>query len=162
EPGHGGNPATYRSNFENETVTPKQWTEGSGWLRTKTYITEVTEVTGQKDYYTHSLKADYPVQIGFTSTNSSNIHITTTTVLLLRATIEARAGGPLAIGTTGGPLLGSGAAAVFNEGPDINVAGDVRLLVEGGSQVGPLNVHAGGNIDITALDNGNGSALSVG
>ena len=41
----------YNSDFLNSTITPRQWETGGGWLRTKTYHTEVTGVQGQKDYY---------------------------------------------------------------------------------------------------------------
>ena len=62
EPAASSTSADYRSDFENQSYQVKQWTEGGGWLRTKHEITEVTTITGQKDYYTNSLKADYDGQ----------------------------------------------------------------------------------------------------
>ncbi|UUZ48836.1 hypothetical protein LP420_40310 [Massilia sp. B-10] len=46
--------ATYHSDFENRTIFAEEWQTGGGWLRTKTYHTQITEETGQKDYYTHA------------------------------------------------------------------------------------------------------------
>ncbi len=50
----------YKSDYKNSSVEVQSWTTGGGWLRKKTVHTKTTEITGQKDYYTHTLKADYP------------------------------------------------------------------------------------------------------
>ncbi len=47
----------------NETVD--DWETGGGWLRKKTYHKLVTTVTGLKDFYTHTLEADRPIDIDF-------------------------------------------------------------------------------------------------
>jgi hypothetical protein len=53
----------YNSSFQNYTYEQRDWTTGGGWLRQKTYHTETITETGFKDYYTHYLRADYPVLI---------------------------------------------------------------------------------------------------
>jgi hypothetical protein len=50
--------------FENYSFDQDTWTTGGGWLRKKTVHTKTTTTTGQKDYYTHYLKADCPIAIG--------------------------------------------------------------------------------------------------
>ncbi|RLE18266.1 MAG: hypothetical protein DRJ50_13195, partial [Actinobacteria bacterium] len=56
----------YDSDFKNfSEVRDKPRTSGGGWLREKTITTVITTTTGQKDFYTFSLKADYGIDIDF-------------------------------------------------------------------------------------------------
>ncbi|MBF0186114.1 MAG: hypothetical protein HQM06_17230, partial [Magnetococcales bacterium] len=74
----------YLSTFENETKDSKTWTTGGGWLREKTVHTEVTTVTGLKDFYTNVLRADYPIVISFLQGGATpTINIQTPGALLL-------------------------------------------------------------------------------
>jgi hypothetical protein len=55
----------YASDYANSTRTEKVWKTGGGFLSKKTIHVETVTVTGLKDYYTHALKADYPIAVGF-------------------------------------------------------------------------------------------------
>ncbi|MEB3331540.1 MAG: LamG-like jellyroll fold domain-containing protein, partial [Synechococcaceae cyanobacterium] len=60
----------YAVGFEERTITPgtprvDNWTTGGGWLRKKTYHTQTTRIDGRKDVWSHSLKADWPIELGF-------------------------------------------------------------------------------------------------
>jgi hypothetical protein len=54
---------THYSDYKNFKSTPESWTTGGGWMREKSYHTKNTVVKGQKDYYTHTLEADNPIEI---------------------------------------------------------------------------------------------------
>src|SRR5258708_3337387 len=152
--------ADYRSDFENQSHQVKQWTEGGGWLQTKHDITEVTTITGKKDYYTHSLKADYAVSISAAGNTSSHINISSSKDLLVGGNITVASGGDVSLTSTSGSVLGNGTAAIFNDDLNITAAGNATgILVEGGPD--PVNVHAGGNIGITAIQGGVDRSLKV-
>ncbi|MDV7395912.1 hypothetical protein RZS08_31260, partial [Arthrospira platensis SPKY1] len=53
----------FDSTFENYTYSQRNWTTGGGWLRQKTIHTETITETGFKNYFTHYLRADYPIII---------------------------------------------------------------------------------------------------
>jgi hypothetical protein len=51
--------------------TTRNWTTGGGFLRKKTYHTQVTTIQGLKDYYTNSIKADNPISISILTPSAS-------------------------------------------------------------------------------------------
>jgi hypothetical protein len=53
----------YNSDYENSTYTVKPSVSGGGWLQKKQEITKITDIQGQKDYFTQALKADYPIEV---------------------------------------------------------------------------------------------------
>ena len=76
--------------FVNRSVEGETWTTGGGWLRTKTVHTQVTEIVGLLDLYTHTLKADYPIGIDFIEDVASpGIDIRTQGNLILEGDIES-------------------------------------------------------------------------
>ena len=141
--------ATYKSNFENMTVFTKEWETGGGWLRTKTYHTEVTIEQGQKDYYTHALKADYAIGVQFVGGTASTINLSSRGDLLVQGNVTVAHGGSVILNSDDGSVTGGETVAIFNDAPTVTAGLDVRLIVEGGVDV--LHVHAGRNITITGV-----------
>jgi len=152
--------ATYESDYVNKDYDVKNWETGGGWLRTKTYHTKITEIEGQKDYYTHTLKADYAIGIGFVGNTGSTINVSSTLDLLVQGDITVANGGAVTLNSTQRSVLGTGLTGVYNDAPDITAGLDAKILVEGG--VGVLNVTAGRHIDITAIDDGIDASLTLG
>ncbi|MBW6493254.1 MAG: hypothetical protein K0B16_01635 [Burkholderiaceae bacterium] len=152
--------ATYESSFENSTYTAREWTTGGGWLRNKTYHTEITETRGMKDYYTNVLKADYSIAIGFLGSGSSTINVSSKQDLLIQGNVTVANGGTVTLNSTNRSVLGGEGVAVFNDAPDVTAGKDVRLLVEGG--VGVLNITAGGDIHVVGIADTNTSDLKLG
>jgi hypothetical protein len=91
--GTSGN-ATYDSDFENYTFFAYEpWTTGGGWLRTKTVHTLTVQTYGEKDYYTHTIKADYPIDIEILQGPAiPSINIDTAQDLYLQGTITSPRG----------------------------------------------------------------------
>ncbi|HET6787449.1 MAG TPA: hypothetical protein VFH49_05785, partial [Aquabacterium sp.] len=154
--------ATYNSSFKNYTMTVDEWETGGGWLREKTYHTKITIITGLKDYYTHTLKADYPIDVGFIGGSSSPfINLQSKKDLLLQGDVSVADGGTITLTSLQENVLGAEQTAIFNDAPTVSaVAGEVRLLVEGGN--GTLEVTAGKDIHITAITEDVDSSLTVG
>jgi hypothetical protein len=57
-------------------------------------------------------------------------------------------------------VLGGPSAAIFNDAPDVTAKFDVKLLVEGGE--GTINVQAGRDIELTAIDDDQDASLTIG
>ncbi|MHC5183407.1 MAG: hypothetical protein ACYSPI_03920, partial [Planctomycetota bacterium] len=124
--------ATYESSFLNYSVVVQRWTTGGGWLRFKTIHLLTTKTEGEKDYYTHTLKADYPIEISFIQGPASpSINIHTKRDLYLQGTITSPQGGAITL-TAGDSVIFAEKAAVLGTSPTINAGGSVRANVEGG------------------------------
>ncbi|HKB54369.1 MAG TPA: hypothetical protein VKD22_10235, partial [Ramlibacter sp.] len=91
---------------------------------------------------------------------SSHINISSTHDLLVEGNITVPNGGDVSLTSSSGSVLGNGTAAIFNDDLNIDAAGDATgILVEGGPD--PVNVHAGGNISVTAIQGGVDRSLTV-
>ncbi|RJR48541.1 MAG: calcium-binding protein, partial [Desulfobacteraceae bacterium] len=147
----------YDSDYLNYATEIETWTTGGGWLRKKTYHTKLTITEGLKDFYTHSLKADYPVAVDFDS-GSPYIEVYTTHDMLLQGDIKGPdydlgIGSRIWLTSTAGSILGSDDVAVYGTTPTMEAYWEIRVNVEGDK--GPLQASAGGDIRISAvsLDN---------
>jgi Ca2+-binding RTX toxin-like protein len=128
---------TYLSSFENYTYKVQSWTTGGGWLRKKTVHTLTTQTFGEKDYYTHTLKADYPIEISFIQGPATpSINIDTKQDLLLQGTITTPEDGAITL-TSGGDIIFGDTAAILGASPTISAGGSVRANVEGGKASNP-------------------------
>ena len=114
-------------------VTVRNWTTGGGFLRKKTYHTQRTEIQGIKNYYTHSLRADHPIEIGFITPDPQS----------------ATAAGALTISSSGDVTLTQG----VDQASQINITTtnersiSLRSLLVQDASV-PLTLRAAGNIDL--------------
>ncbi|MGB0360766.1 MAG: hypothetical protein ACPGEF_05085, partial [Endozoicomonas sp.] len=108
------------------------WTTGGGWLRKKTVHTKITVIEGLKDYYTHSLKADYDIKIGFLSGNSQpDVNITSKGNITLAGKIKMADEGSLNIQSTHGSITMSDGIYALAAQADIEAKGTVRVILEG-------------------------------
>ena len=137
-------------------TTVDNWTTGGGWLRTKTYHTQTTTIQAEKDIWMDTIKADWPIDVGFLARNAAN-------------------SGSVKIESKGGIQLNRGATA--SGGLDLNSsAGDIevnQLLVDPGT---PLALRApagavtlqlgsttaqGGSLDLQAQAGGDLSVAMI-
>ncbi|MGI2027111.1 LEPR-XLL domain-containing protein [Endozoicomonas acroporae] len=108
------------------------WTTGGGWLRKKTVHTKITVVEGLKDYYTHSLKADYDIAIDFLSGNSQpDVNISSKGDITLAGKIKMADEGTLSILSTHGAITMSDGVYALTSQADIEAKGTVRVILEG-------------------------------
>ncbi|HIG30503.1 MAG TPA: hypothetical protein EYQ50_22990 [Verrucomicrobiales bacterium] len=152
----------YNSNFENVTVTYEnnEWREGFLGT-TKVYQTIVTTVTGIKDYYTFTLKADYPVDIVFLKQPDPGLHINTTAELTFAGNVELPEDANGVSLNSGGSVNSGDGVAVFAHIEKIVAQGDVELAIEGGK--GPTFVSATGDIQISVFSDDNATnTITVG
>lgn len=120
-----GDPDVY--DFDRES-----WTTGGGWLRKKTVHTKITVVEGLKDYYTHSLKADYDIAIDFLSGNSQpDVNITSKGDIILAGKIKLADEGTLNILSIHGSITMNDAVYALTSQADIEAKGTVRMILEG-------------------------------
>ena len=122
----------YKSDFTNLTVDTFRDSWGGGWLRTKTYYTKITTVTGIKDYFTHTLKADYPVDIEFIQgpTNPA-INITSVGDIRLQGEMAIPEEGTITLTSTGGSVVQTSSSAIYGANPTVNAAGSVVFNLQG-------------------------------
>src|SRR5204862_4977436 len=107
-------PTCYDSQFRNYSYTVDSWTTGGGWLRKKTVHTLITVVQGLKDYYTHTLKADYPIAITFVAGSATpSITVRSVRDILLQGNIESPAAGSISITSSAGSVTSSPSGAIF-------------------------------------------------
>ena len=108
------------------------WTTGGGWFRKKTVHTKITVIEGLKDYYTHSLKADYDIAINFLGGNSTpDVDIESRGDITLAGTIKLPDESLLKIRSTHGSItMGDGSYALTQQA-DIEARGSVRVILEG-------------------------------
>ena len=143
---------TYASNHVNASTDVQNWTTGGGWLRKKTVHTLTTEITGQQDFYTHSLKGDYPIEIDFLQgSEDPSVDILSGGDLKLQGDIHGPDGGSIDLESIHGSVTMDETAAVFDASPEVHAGNNVSLNVEGG--IGPLDIHAGGDIVVNAVYN---------
>jgi Ca2+-binding RTX toxin-like protein len=141
----------YESDFLNYSFEYRTWTTGGGWLRYKTIHMLTTQTEGQKDYYTHTLKADYPIGLQFLQGPAvPSISIQAKGDLYLQGTITAPAEGAVSLVSTAGSVLFGDEAAVLGVSPTIEAAKTVRVNVEGGNAPNPAS-------SLIPLSNGNDS-----
>ncbi|NLE26938.1 MAG: hypothetical protein GX625_16665, partial [Clostridiaceae bacterium] len=156
-------PATYEENpavnqldsdYRNYSFDVKKWTTGGGWLRKKTVHTLITQIESIKDYYTHSLKADYPIEISFIAgAENPSINIESEGNIYLYDNISSPENGTINIVSQNGSVTSNTAAAIYGVSPTITADEDVKVNIEGDK--GALDINAGGDIELSAvsLDN---------
>ena len=124
---------TYNSDFLNYSFQVQTWQTGGGWLRYKTIHMLTTQIFGQKDYYTHTLRADYPVDVQFLKgSETPSITIQTKQDLYLQGTITSPGEGTVSLVSKAGSVIFGDEAAVLGVSPMIQAAKSVRANVEGG------------------------------
>ncbi|HND55582.1 MAG TPA: hypothetical protein PLV92_24375, partial [Pirellulaceae bacterium] len=154
----------FDSTFENYTFEKDTWTTGGGWLREKTVHTKTTTTSGKKDYYTHYLRADYPIQVGILQSGKpAGLFVNTGGDLKLSGNIKVTdgrtttAGNPTPHGVielnVGGSIDMSDTAAIFGASPKIVSGGSVELLMEGDK--GALSVKAKSDVSIKVFSRDN-------
>ncbi len=148
-------------NYEKDVWGPH--CTGGGWLRTKTCTTKIDITQGLKDFYTHSLKADYPIDILFTAgTQTPSISLVSAGGLTFEANMLTPNAGTVLLSSSGGDIVSVPSVALFGPTPTVIASnGEVLLTIEGDQ--GALNVLAQGDIDITAISADNvSSSLAIG
>jgi hypothetical protein len=171
---------THYSNYENFKSTPESWTTGGGWMREKSYHTKNTVEKGQKDYYTHTLKADNPIEIlAARGAASPTVAINSTTDIHLSGLITSPSAAAVTIKSDASLTSAHGAAiltkavsqqagrvslrsfvssqSVSVGSMEIDVIGDFLSTVDAGG--GAVKITAGGDIDLTAVSADNQNAL---
>ncbi|MBD2198648.1 MULTISPECIES: DUF4347 domain-containing protein [Calothrix] len=153
----------FDSNFINYTRVVENWTTGGGWLRKKTYHTKTTTTTGLKDFYTHKLKADNPIDIDFIQgTNTPNISIESEGDIYLQGNIESPDNGTVELESDNGSITSANNNAIFGAVTNIKVSGDFKAQIQGGTQT-PINITADGDIELTVVsEDNNSNSLVVG
>jgi Ca2+-binding RTX toxin-like protein len=123
----------YESSFLNYSYQVQQWTTGGGWMRYKTVHLLTTQITGQKDYYTHTLEADRDIDIQFLEGPAApSTSVRTVKDLYLQGTITEPGEGAVSLVSTTGSVIFGDEAAVLGVSPEIQAAKSVRANVEGG------------------------------
>ena len=173
---------THDSGYKNFSSTNRSWTTGGGWMRETSYHTENTTVVGQKDYFTHTLKADNPIEIvAARGAASPTVTIHSKTDILLSGIITSPSVAAVAIKSNASFTSGQGAAiltkaASQQAGPlsfrsfvssqslsvgsvNIDVTGNFLSAVDAGG--GAVKITAGGDIDLTAVSADNQNGLVV-
>jgi len=151
----------FDSDYVNYDITTEKWTTGGGWLRKKTVHTKITWIEGKKDYYTHALKADYPILIDFLAgVSTPQISVETKADLYLQGNISSPgdAGGTVRLLSEGGSVLSADTVAIFGAAAlDIDAGEDVWVIIEG--EQGPVDVEAGGDITINVVFEKTGKSI---
>ncbi|MEL6105485.1 MAG: right-handed parallel beta-helix repeat-containing protein, partial [Planctomycetota bacterium] len=174
DPGDAGyvDPATFtqditNNRFDSSYVNSEKTIEGpecrgGGWLRTKTCTTKIDITTGLKDFYTHTLKADYPIGILFDQGPSAPItSIRSGGDILFEGNVQTPLVGNVTIESTNGDVTSVPGTVLFGPSPTVTAGGEVLLTVEGDR--GPITVSAQGDIDLEAISLDNvSSSLQVG
>ena len=123
----------------------KWWKLGSGYRH---YTWDVITTTTQ--LYEHRLKADYPVEIIFSGSNTGGLNIQTVGNVIFSDTVSNSVG-PTNITSTAGSILTAGRQVVFNTGEtSLNAAGGRIGSIEGAFR---LDQNVGAGITAVARDN---------
>ncbi|MCP3936385.1 MAG: hypothetical protein GY708_13545, partial [Actinomycetia bacterium] len=130
----------YDSDYQNYVYSVNQSTSGGGWLRKKTVTTEITTTTGEKDFYTHTLKADYDIDIDFIqgpSVPQISIYSVGDIVLNgnLNAAIDANdqvVNGTIDITSTAGSITQASSAFISAVDTTISSDGSQSVQIQGG------------------------------
>ncbi len=149
----------YDSNFRNRVMTidgPYELDDGD--------ITRIYRTTeeGKKDFYTHTLKADYPISIQFAnSPSTSTVNISSAGTIRFLGNVSVPTSGQVFVTSTGGSVLAADSAVFFGASPTVLALGAVDLQIEGNR--GPLFVTAGDDVDLTAISLDNlSSSFAIG
>ncbi|MFN7333087.1 MAG: right-handed parallel beta-helix repeat-containing protein, partial [bacterium] len=152
------NPQTFESNeldrFESWFRNRRISVDRPAPLDDDVTVLKITTTWGLRDLYTHSLKADYPIGISFGNSPAlPSVNIASHGGILLTGGIEMPAGGTVELISTAGSIVAEEDVVIYGASPNVIAWGDVELTIEGDQ--GPLNIFAGGDIQIDAvsLDN---------
>ncbi|ETR64831.1 MAG: hypothetical protein OMM_15279, partial [Candidatus Magnetoglobus multicellularis str. Araruama] len=120
------NPSNNRFNFDykGKATSTKSWETGGGWLQETTYHTKVTTTTGVKDYYTHTLKADYPISIEFVQQDDPGVTINSKGNVSITGNIIEPEGAHSIELNSQGSVVASDGVGLFGHIEDMNIVGD--------------------------------------
>ncbi len=150
----------YDNKSVNLTIDVERWTTGGGWLREKTKHTKATITRGLKDFYTHTLKADNPIDITFTTGDATpEVNITSTGDVYKQGNIESPDVGKIVYNVSGS-IESADTVADFGEVTSITVGGDYKANIQGGTGQ-PLNITAAGDIELTVVSEDNQSSSII-
>ena len=111
----GDNPLSYANgdaytiqfhrSVDTRTITSRSWTTGGGWLRSRTNHTEVTIIEGQTDYFTHTLRGDYPIDIQFIGGSAtSNVNVDSVGGVIGQGDVRVPEGSQVQFNSTAGDV----------------------------------------------------------
>gem|GEM_PF-5747045 len=133
---------------------------GGGWLSKKTITTIRKTQEGVKDFFTHTLKADYPIAIEVSrGVSAPNITINSAGGIQIAGNIEAPTNGSVSLTSSGGSIIGIDSVAIYANSPVLNANGQIIVQIEGDR--GTVNATAGGSISITAISKDNLSSRLI-
>jgi hypothetical protein len=108
------------------------WTTGGGWLRKKTVHTKITVIEGLKDYYTHSLKADYDININFLGSNGTpNVDIESRGNIVFAGKVKLADAGSLNVRSEFGSITMADGVYALTEQANFEAFGDINIILEG-------------------------------
>ena len=122
----------YESSFVNFTETIINEEEGGGFFTKKTYRTIVTKSSGVKDYYTFTLKADYPIGIEFLRQVDSGLVINSESDIRFNGNVQTPSDTSGVELSVGGAISSSAKAVIFGGIEEIVAIGDIELTLRGG------------------------------
>ncbi|MCJ8298506.1 MAG: hypothetical protein MJK13_06145, partial [Pseudomonadales bacterium] len=133
------------------------WTTGGGWLRKKTIHTKLTTIEGLKDYYTHSLKADYDININFLGSNATpNVNIVSAGNIIFSGKIKLADAGSLNVTSVNGSINMADGVYALTEQASFQAYGDINIILEGNSATrGNSIVSEAGSISLGVVQDDN-------
>ncbi|MBC8509085.1 MAG: tandem-95 repeat protein, partial [Chloroflexi bacterium] len=159
-----GDPNCYNYTYKNYTYEYRTWTTGGGWLRKKTIHTKITTTSGLKDYYTHTLKADYPIEIYFMDgPDNSTLDIESDGDIFLQGNVEVPIHSSINLTSNNGSVTGADNVAIYGANPQISAKGDVQINTEGNVPTNPeyLDIEADGDIRVVLISESNAESSIV-
>ncbi|MFM1904801.1 MAG: hypothetical protein RLZZ440_2701, partial [Planctomycetota bacterium] len=160
--GTGDSATIYGLGYQQRTTaaglpTTRQWTTGGGWLRSKTFHVQTTTITGLQDFYTHSLKADWPITVGFEVPSNGGGAISITSKGDVTFSDEVRNFRSLTASSSEGGITASQLYLDDGARADLTAAADVAVML-GGSAASvariSLTATAGGDLTVSTFANG--------
>ncbi|MEQ1825678.1 MAG: right-handed parallel beta-helix repeat-containing protein [Pirellula sp.] len=150
------NDKLFYSSYRNYKYTE----DGPHKLNDERYRLVSIKEEGKKDFYTHSLKADYPIQILFSKSPANpNITVDSKGGILFVGDVHSPAGGTINLTSFGESIKTDGSVAIYGASPQVIATKDVELNVEGNK--GSIHVLAGGDIQLNAISLDNASSILV-
>ena len=160
----------FLNTYQNASVDVDTWTTGGGWLRKKTVHTKTTTVTGRKDFYTHTLRADRPIAVNFLQGSAApRIDINVQQNLFLQGDIDSPVSDPdgsrtplgtIELTSSQGSILADDTVGIYGANPLLSAGTGqedaIKVTLEGDK--GALTATAGGNISVTAVSLDNASS----
>ncbi|MCJ8339821.1 MAG: LEPR-XLL domain-containing protein [Pseudomonadales bacterium] len=151
---------TYQQTDGNSSVNgydKDTWTTGGGWLRQKTVHTKLTTIVGLKDYYTHSLKADYDININFLGSNATpNVNIVSAGNIIFSGKIKLADAGSLNVTSVNGSINMADGVYALTEQASFQAYGDINIILEGNSAArGNSIVSDAGSISLGVVQDDN-------